>query len=223
MRRPSDIAGLATVGLETVAIRVPEHPVAKALIHAFGKPLAAPSANRSGHVSPTTAGHVAADLGDKVAVILDAGPTGIGVESTIVGCVGAEPVLLRSGGVPRQAIEALLGRPLSAPGSDTAPTAPGMLASHYAPAARLRLNATDVRPGEALMAFGPDLPGDADRATASINLSEAGDLAEAAARLFAALRDLDDKADAIAVAPIPDTDLGEAINDRLRRAAAPRG
>lgn len=225
LRRPSDIAGLATVGLDTVAIRVPEHPVAQALIHAFGKPVAAPSANRSGHVSPTTAGHVAGDLGDKVAVILDAGPTGIGVESTIVGCVGGDPVLLRSGGVPRHGIADLLGRPLSSPssGSDTAPAAPGMLASHYAPAATLRLNATEVRPGEALMAFGPDLPTDADKATASINLSEAGDLHEAAARLFAALRELDEKAEAIAVAPIPETDLGEAINDRLRRAAAPRG
>jgi L-threonylcarbamoyladenylate synthase len=221
-RQPSPLADLVTAGLDTVAVRVPAHPVARALMAAFGRPIAAPSANRSGHVSPTTAAHVADDLGDQVAVILDAGPTGIGLESTIVGLTGAAPTLLRSGGVPRQEIEALLGRPLASPSSTAGPVAPGMLASHYAPAAHLRLDATGVLDGEALLAFGPDLPRDANKAVAFLNLSPSGDLAEAAARLFAALRDLDSNADRIAVAPIPDHGLGEAINDRLRRAAAPR-
>jgi len=221
-RQPSPLADLATTGLDTVALRVPAHPVARALMEAFGRPIAAPSANRSGHVSPTTAAHVADDLGEQVAVILDAGPTGIGLESTILGFTGAAPILLRSGGVPRQDLEALLGRPLASPSNGRGPVAPGMLASHYAPAAQLRLDATEVRQGEALLTFGPDLPRDAGAAVAIINLSPRGDLAEAAARLFAALRDLDSKADRIAVAPIPDHGLGEAINDRLRRAAAPR-
>ena len=221
-RQPSPLADLATAGLDTVALRVPAHPVARALMAAFGRPIAAPSANRSGHVSPTTAAHVADDLGDQVGVILDAGPTGIGLESTIVGFADADPTLLRSGGVPRQDIEALLDRPLTSPSVGTGPVAPGMLASHYAPRAQLRLDATEVRRGEALLAFGPDQPRDADDAVAIVNLSPTGDLAEAAARLFAALRDLDRKADRIAVAPIPDHGLGEAINDRLRRAAAPR-
>ena len=221
-RQPSPVADLAVAGLDTVAVRVPVHPVARGLMGAFGRPIAAPSANRSGHVSPTTAGHVADDLRDQVAVILDAGPTGIGLESTIVGFAGTEPTLLRSGGLPRQDIEALLGRPLASPSMGTGPVAPGMLASHYAPAARLRLDATEVRQGEALLAFGPDLPRDTGEAIAVVNLSPDGDLAEAAARLFAALRELDSKAERIAVAPIPDHGLGEAINDRLRRAAAPR-
>jgi L-threonylcarbamoyladenylate synthase len=220
--QPSQLADLATAGLDTVAVRVPAHPVARALITAFGRPIAAPSANRSGHVSPTTAAHVADDLGDQVAVILDAGPTGIGLESTIVGFAGREPTLLRSGGVPRRDIEALLGRPLASPSIGTGPLAPGMLASHYAPAARLRLDATEVRPGEAFLAFGLNPPRGATDAVALLNLSPAGDLAEAAARLFAALRELDRRAERIAVAPIPDNGLGEAINDRLRRAAAPR-
>jgi len=221
-RLPSPLADLATAGLDTVALRVPAHPVARALMEAFGRPIAAPSANRSGHVSPTTAAHVADDLGDKVAVILDAGPTGIGLESTIVGFTGADPTLLRSGGVPRQDLEALLGRPLASPSGRAAPVAPGMLASHYAPSAQLRLDATEVGRGEALLAFGPKLPNHAKRAVALINLSPKGDLTEAAAHLFAALRELDGKADRIAVAPIPDQGLGEAVNDRLRRAAAPR-
>jgi L-threonylcarbamoyladenylate synthase len=187
------------------------------LLAAAGRPLAAPSANRSGHVSATTAAHVAADLGDSVAVILDAGPTAIGLESTIVGLV-AEPTLLRAGGVPRGEIEAVLRQPLGLPAVGSI-EAPGMLASHYAPRAKLRLNATALEPGEAQLAFGTPLPGVAP----TVNLSPAGDLREAAANLFAALRTLDDKATTIAVAPIPDEGLGEAINDRLRRAAAPRG
>jgi L-threonylcarbamoyladenylate synthase len=223
-KRPSaGIADLVTAGLDTIAIRVPAHPVARALLEAVGRPLAAPSANRSGHVSPTTAAHVAADLGGEVACILDAGPTEVGVESTIVGFAGDGPVLLRPGGVPRAEIEAVLGRSLAEPGpAGSRPLAPGMLASHYAPKARLRLDVSEVEPGEALLAFGPTLPRGAAGAVATVNLSPSGNLAEAATRFFAALRELDGKADTIAVAPVPQTGLGEAINDRLRRGAAPR-
>ncbi len=222
-RRPdSGIADITTAGLDTVALRVPAHPIARILLSAFGGPVAAPSANRSGHVSPTTAAHVAADLGGDVACILDAGPSGIGVESTIVGFSGEDAVLLRPGGLASAKIEAVLGRKLVAPASDAAVSAPGMLASHYAPAASLRLDVTDVRAGETLLAFGPDLPAGSDRAEAIQNLTMSGDLAEAAANLFAALRRLDRESAAIAVMPIPNDGLGEAINDRLRRAAAPK-
>jgi L-threonylcarbamoyladenylate synthase len=223
-RRPdSGISDLATAGLDTVAVRVPAHPVARAVLTAAGMPLAAPSANRSGHVSPTTAAHVAADLGDGVAVILDAGPTGIGLESTVVGFDGYRAVLLRPGGLPRADIERVFGSPLLVPDHDPdRPASPGLLARHYAPAARLRLDATEVRPGEALLAFGSTLPPGADSAEAVVNLSPSSNLTEAAANLFAALRALDDRADRIAVMPIPDTGLGEAINDRLRRAAEGR-
>ena len=224
MRPHTLVSDLATAGLSTVAIRVPAHPVAKALLSAFGGPLAAPSANRSGHVSATTAAHVAADVGVAVSAILDVGPTTIGLESTIVGLAGGEPVLLRAGAIPRGDIEKVLGRALAAPSSDPdKPDAPGMLATHYAPAATLRLNATSIEPGEALLAFGPTLPEGADKAAATINLSETGNLGEAAAKFFSALRDLDKQAKAIAVMPIPEEGLGEAINDRLRRAAGPRG
>jgi L-threonylcarbamoyladenylate synthase len=223
-KRPeAPIADLVTAGLDTIAIRVPAHPVAQDLLRTFGGPLAAPSANRSGHVSPTTAAHVAADLGDTVAVILDAGPTAIGLESTIVGFEPGRTVLLRPGGLACAAIETVLGEPLITPDMEPdVPLAPGMLASHYAPAAALRLDVDHVRQGEALIAFGPDLPAGAAHAIAIRNLSETGDTTEAAGRLFAALRDLDSKAKAIAVMPIPMIGLGEAINDRLRRAAAPR-
>ncbi|HVZ14793.1 MAG TPA: L-threonylcarbamoyladenylate synthase [Bauldia sp.] len=215
------IAELATAGLSTVAIRIPSHPVAQALLAAFGGPVVAPSANRSGHVSATTAAHVADDLAGSVALILDAGPSEVGVESTIVGLAGDRPLLLRAGAIPREAVEAVLGGRLAEPAGVAAPQAPGMLASHYAPRAAVRLNATDVRAGEALLAFGP-APAGATRAAAIVNLSEKGDLIEAAANLFAALRTLDARAESIAVMPIPPTGLGEAINDRLRRAAAPR-
>jgi L-threonylcarbamoyladenylate synthase len=219
----AEIADLVTAGLDTLAVRVPAHPVAQALLAACARPLAAPSANRSGHVSPTTATHVVDDLGDRVSVILDAGPTSVGLESTIIGLAGDVPVLLRAGGLARSAIEAVLGRPLGVAGSvGNKPAAPGMLASHYAPAAGLRLYATDVREGEGLLAFGPDLPAGVEKAVAMINLSPSGDLAEAASRFFAALRTLDRQAETIAVMPIPEVGLGEAINDRLRRAAAPR-
>jgi L-threonylcarbamoyladenylate synthase len=221
------VADLATAGLDTVAVRVPAHPVARALIAAFERPVVAPSANRSGHVSPTTADHVMVDLADRIDLVLDGGPTSVGVESTILACFAAGVTLLRPGGVPRQAIEQALGRkvddaPVSAEEGE-APLAPGMLASHYAPRATLRLDATDVRPGEALLAFGPHLPPGPERATRTLNLSARGDLVEAAANLFSHLRELDRAGVArIAVMPIPRDGLGEAINDRLGRAAAPR-
>lgn len=223
-RQPAaPVADIALAGLSTVAIRVPAHPVARALLAAFSGPLVAPSANRSGHVSATAAAHVVADLGAAVAVILDAGPTAIGIESTIVGLAGDRPILLRAGAVPRAAIEQVLGTRLTMPASDReSPQAPGMLASHYAPAAMIRLEATSVRPGEALLAFGRTLPANAAAAVAVVNLSPTGNLSEAATHFFAALRALDAQAATIAVAPIPDEGLGEAINDRLRRAAAPR-
>jgi L-threonylcarbamoyladenylate synthase len=219
------VAELATAGLDTIAVRAPDHPVAQALIEAAGRPLVAPSANRSGHVSPTTAAHVAADLGGRIDLILDGGPTPVGVESTIVACLFEQPVLLRPGGVPRAAIERILGRSLGepAPAQPDAPSAPGMLASHYAPVTRLRLDVNKVAPHEALLAFGPSLPPGAAQAVALLNLSPAGDLVEAAANLFAHLRALDRSgARAIAVMPVPRAGLGEAINDRLARAAAPR-
>jgi L-threonylcarbamoyladenylate synthase len=215
------VSQLATAGLDTVAVRVPDHPVARDILLAFGKPVVAPSANRSGHVSPTTAAHAATDLGGRVDLIVDGGATSVGVESTIVACLGA-PALLRPGGLPRAEIERALGHPLGAgePSADEAPLAPGMLASHYAPRTQLRLNAVDVRPGEALLAFGANAP--AGAATA-LNLSPTGDLVEAAANLFSHLRALDAGGHAaIAVMPIPNEGLGEAINDRLTRAAAPR-
>lgn len=222
-KRPaSPLSDLVSGGLDSIAVRVPDHPVAQALLAAAGRPLAAPSANRSGRVSPTQAAHVAADLGAHVAMILDGGATAHGLESTIIDARGNAPVLLRPGAVTAAAIEAALGCRLTRAEADSArPTAPGQLASHYAPQARVRLDARDVRDGEALLAFGPDLP--PTRGAPVVNLSPRGDLIEAAANLFAALRTLDASGAAtIAVMPIPATGLGEAINDRLRRAAAPR-
>ena len=221
LRRPSAVADLVTAGLETVALRVPAHPVARALIRRLGRPVAAPSANRSGHVSPTTAAHVEADLGSDVSVILDAGPSEVGLESTIVGLANGRPRLLRPGATPRESIENRLGLRLESAGGEAGVVAPGMLASHYAPKASLRLDAGEVRPGEGLLAFGALPPGASDAAVIQ-NLSATGDLVEAAANFFSALRALDGRVTAIAVMPIPETGLGEAINDRLRRAAAPR-
>jgi L-threonylcarbamoyladenylate synthase len=219
------VAELATAGLDTIAVRVPAHDVAQKILRGFGRPVVAPSANRSGHVSPTVAAHVLADLGGRIDLIIDGGATAVGVESTIVACLG-EPVLLRPGGVPREAIERALGRPLVEPaaaGADEAPLAPGMLASHYAPRTPLRLDAGRVEAGEALLAFGPKLATGAGGAARVLNLSERSDLAEAAANLFSHLRALDAAgAKAIAVMPIPLQGLGEAINDRLTRAARPR-
>jgi len=216
------VSALALAGLDSVAVRVPAHPVAQALLAAFGRPVVAPSANRSGHVSPTDAAHVLADLRGRIDLIVDGGPCAVGVESTIVSCLG-EPTLLRPGGVPREAIEQVLGRPLAlapegAAGAE-APIAPGMLTSHYAPKARLRLNASAPRDGEALLAFGPA----PEFSGLTLNLSPRGNLIEAAANLFSHLRALDASgAKAIAVMKVPRSGLGEAINDRLRRAAAPR-
>ncbi len=219
------VADLATAGLDTVAVRVPDHAVARALLARFGRPVVAPSANRSGHVSPTTAAHVLADLNGRIDLIVDDGATPVGVESTIVACLDG-PILLRPGGLSRQAIESALGRPLAGAPKNAAvdaPRAPGLLASHYAPRTPLRLDAESVTPGEALLAFGPTPPQGADKAAQILNLSARGDVIEAAANLFSFLRLLDGAgAAAIAVMPIPHDDLGEAINDRLRRAAAPR-
>jgi len=219
------VAELATAGLDSIAVRVPGHALARDILAAFGKPVVAPSANRSGHVSPTTAAHVAADLGGRIDLIIDGGAAPLGVESTIIACLGA-PVLLRPGALPRAAIERVLARKLAevAPArGDNAPRAPGLLAAHYAPRTPLRLNAARVAPGEALLAFGPTLPASAADAKRALNLSPRGDLVEAAANLFSHLRALDAAgASAIAVMPIPHDGLGEAINDRLTRAAARR-
>jgi L-threonylcarbamoyladenylate synthase len=220
------VAELATAGLDSIAVRMPDHAVARAILTTFGKPVVAPSANRSGHVSPTTAAHVAADLSGRIDLIIDGGPTPVGVESTIVTCLG-EPSLLRPGGVPRAAIERALGKTLAiAPfpaANDEAPLAPGMLASHYAPHTRIRLHAGSLEPGEALLAFGASLPEGAAHSKKTLNLSARGDLIEAAFNLFSHLRALDAAgARAIAVMAVPNEGLGEAINDRLARAAAGR-
>lgn len=224
-RRPgSPVAAAVTAGLDTVALRVPDAAVVAALARALGRPLAAPSANRSGRVSATDADAVIMELGGAVDLVVDGGPSAIGVESTIVAVDAAGARLLRAGGLPADAIEAVLGMPLARPEADAErPTAPGQLASHYAPRAVLRLGATDVRPGEALLAFGRRLPPGADAAVAVFQLSERGDLVEAARNLFAGLRVLDASGAAtIAVMPLPDAGLGEALADRLGRAAAPR-
>src|SRR5262245_7635719 len=220
------VAELATAGLATIALRVPAHTVARDLLAAFKGPIVAPSANRSGHVSPTTAQHVLSDLRGRIDLLLDGGPSPVGLESTIVACIG-EPTLLRPGGLPRADIERVLGHPLadlrSADTSGEAPVAPGQLVSHYAPRTPLRLNANSVRAGEVLLAFGQPSALGSDPALGVLNLSPGGDMIEAAANLFSYLRALDALgAPAIAVMPIPQTGLGEAINDRLQRAAAPR-
>ena len=201
-----DIASLVTAGLDTVALRVPGHPLAQTLLRAFDGPVAAPSANPSGRISPTRAAHVLAGLGDQIEAVLDGGACAVGLESTIVG--GAPTALLRAGGVPTEEIEAIIG-PLAAAGSQI--TAPGQLAAHYAPRVPLRLNATRATDGEVFVGFGP---GDCD-----LNLSATGDMRDAAAQLFDTLHALDALGKPAAIAPIPDTGLGRAINDRLRRAS----
>lgn len=226
-KRPdSPIADLASAGLDSIGLRVPAEATTREILARFGRPVAAPSANRSGRVSPTRAADVVEELGEAVAEVIDAGPTPVGVESTIVALLDGPARLLRPGGVPREAIEAVIGEPLAdepPPTDDAVPIAPGMLSSHYAPNARVRLDAGEVAAGEALITFGPTLPKGAESATAIFDLSPSGDLAEAAANLFRALRELDSGgARSIAVTPIPAEGLGEAIVDRLRRAAAPR-
>ena len=222
-RAEGGLSLLVSAGLDSVAVRVPAHPLALALLSEAGVPVAAPSANPSGRVSPTTAAHVAEGLGDKVPMILDGGPCPVGVESTVVDLTGPRPMLLRPGGVSVEELERVLNEPPARPQAGGPIASPGMLASHYAPALPVRLNATTVHSTEALLAFGPPLTG----AKITLNLSPTGTLTDAAANLFAHLRALDAEgraagATAIAVMPIPDTGLGLAINDRLTRAAAPR-
>ena len=216
LRPDAGIASLVTAGLATIGLRVPAHPAARALLRDFGGPLAAPSANASGRISPTSADHVLSSdggLDGRIAAVLDAGPCDVGVESTIIGWPDGIPTLLRPGGIPAEAIEAVLGAALARhDGDPVAPSAPGQLTSHYAPNAALRLNA-DPRPGETHLSFGTPGP---------FSLSDDGDLAQAAARLFDLLRRADALGRPISVAPIPQHGLGAAINDRLQRAAAPR-
>ncbi len=216
LRADAGISPLVTAGLSTVAIRVPAHPLAQRLLRAFGGPVAAPSANPSGRVSPTRAEHVLDGLSGRIAAVLDGGPCAVGLESTIL-LADPDPILLRPGGLPVEALEAALGTRLASAAPAAKPTAPGQLASHYAPDAAVRLDATSARDGEVLVGFGA--------VKGSLTLSDTGDLVEAAARLFQTLREADRLAGPgghIAFAPVPDTGLGRAINDRLRRAAAPR-
>ena len=222
IREGARIHPLVTAGLPTIALRAPKG-VAAEIITLLGRPIAAPSANTSGRISATTAQAVSDDLGAAVPLVLDGGPSPVGLESTIVKAEGGRVLLLRPGGVPVEEIENVLGMTLER-ASGGGIEAPGMLESHYAPNARLRMNADKVFPGEALLAFGPVRAAGAESASQMLNLSEAGDLTEAAVNLFAHLLTLD-KADAaaIAVEPVPMRGLGEAINDRLARAAAPRG
>ena len=216
-RGDSGLSLLASAGLDTVAIRVPAHEVARALLRETGRPLAAPSANRSGRVSPTEAAHVAEELGDRVALILDGGRTPVGLESTVLDLSGEAPALLRPGGVTLEQLTELLG--YIATSAAGPPKSPGMLASHYAPSLPLRLEVVCACPGEALLAFGPEAPSGFAEV---LWLSRTADLSEAAANLFAMLRRLDrPRFTGIAVMPIPEHDLGRAINDRLRRAATP--
>ena len=217
------VCELARAGLGSIALRVPSNPLALAVLAQVGRPVAAPSANRSGRISPTTAAHVRHELDGLIDAVLDGGPCPVGVESTIIACLDGTPRLLRPGGLDRDRIESVLGRPLAV-STDTgsAPQAPGMLESHYAPRALVRLDAAQAGPDEAFLAFGP-VPAAARHAANLLNLSPAGDLTEAAAHLYGHLRLLDDSgAGTIAVAAIPGEGLGEAIRDRLRRAAAPR-
>ena len=210
-------AELARAGLDSIGLRIPGQPLAQALLEEFGGPVSAPSANPSGRISPTRADDVERELGDKVDMVLDGGECERGIESSIVAVMpGEAPRLLRPGALSRTELEAVVGGLASS--QDEKITAPGQLASHYAPRARLRLNASDIANGEVLLGFG-DVPGHA-----VLNLSPSGDTVEAAANLYRMLRELDAaNAGTIAVSPIPETGLGEAINDRLRRAAAPRG
>lgn len=214
IRDDAGLSDLVSAGLPTVAVRVPAHPVAQALLTAADRPIVAPSANPSGRISPTEAAHVIAGLAGRIEAVLDGGPCGVGVESTIVG-FDPVPTLLRPGGLPKEALDAALGTPLATRPEGADINAPGQMTSHYAPDAGVRLDAETLRPGERLLGFG-----DVD---ADWNLSPSGDLVEAATNLFRMMHEMDQAgSDPIAVSPIPDTGLGRAINDRLRRAAAPR-
>ncbi|WP_300380281.1 L-threonylcarbamoyladenylate synthase [Henriciella sp.] len=207
------VCDLARAGLDTLALRVPAHKAARALLQALSTPLVAPSANPSGRISPTRANHVAADLGKKIDLILDGGPCSEGIESTVIDARGETPVLLRQGTITPDAIDAVWPG-LAEGGDEGRPVSPGQLLRHYAPDASLRLNVETVEPGEALLGFGTS-----SSHKATLNLSPSGDLAEAAANLFAMMRQLDGTHERIAVAPIPMEGLGAAINDRLARAA----
>ncbi|WP_448189621.1 L-threonylcarbamoyladenylate synthase [Azospirillum sp. sgz301742] len=222
-RRPeAGLSLLVSAGLDTVAVRAPNHPVGQALLRAAGRPIAAPSANRSGAVSPTTPMHVVESLGERIAAVLAGGRCPVGLESTVLDLSTETPVLLRPGAVLREEIERLIGAIEVSTGNPDAPKSPGQLESHYAPAAAVRLDAQGAADDEALLSFGPDrfVRGGIEK----LNLSLDGDLNEAAANLFHHLRALDKPGvRGIAVMPIPDEGLGVAINDRLRRAAAPRG
>lgn len=215
LRVDAGISGLVTAGLATLAVRVPDHPIAQNLLAEFGGPVAAPSANPSGRISPTSAAHVIAGLSGRIDAIVDGGTCGVGVESTIVDCSGAMPLVLRAGGISTEALEACLGATLATPSDPATPSAPGQLLSHYAPQGSVRLNARHFDPHETGLGFGA--------VDAPFNLSPTGDVVEAAANLFAMLHKLDAMgATHIAVSPVPDHGLGRAINDRLKRAAAPR-
>lgn len=213
LRAGHDLSPLVTAGLSTVGIRVPVHPVAQALLSRFDGPVAAPSANPSGRISPTTANHVIAGLDGRIAAVVDGGPCDVGLESTIIGFEAEVAVLLRAGGLPSEQIEKVIGQPLRR-ADESKITAPGQMVSHYAPRGAVRLNATTARADEHMLGFG-DIEGE-------LTLSASGDLSEAAANLFGHLHRLDAMGGAIAVAPIPMEGLGHAINDRLNRAAAPR-
>ncbi len=216
LRADHGLAEAVTAGRSRVALRVPAHPLARAVLQAFGGPVAAPSANPSGRISPTRAAHVLAGLSGRIAAVLDGGACPVGLESTIVGFEGDAPVLLRAGGVSAEALAEALGTPLRAAAATGVLTAPGQLPSHYAPRAPLRLDVTTPAPGEIWIGFGPGCD------DAVLSLSVTGDLSEAAARLFEVLHSADALGQPIAVAPVPEEGLGVAINDRLRRAAAPR-
>ncbi len=217
----SALSLLVSAGLDSIAIRVPGHPVAQAILRAAGRPIAAPSANRSGAVSPTTPQHVLESLGDRVDAIVTGGKCMVGVESTVIDLTGRDAVLLRPGAVLADEMERLIGPVRLSAGDPTAPKSPGQLESHYAPNAAVRLNASSAEADEAFLTFGPDRF--VFGGTTRLNLSLEGDLNEAAANLFSHLRSLDQGGAArIAVMPIPEVGLGMAINDRLRRAAAPR-
>lgn len=220
------VADLARAGLASVGLRVPSHPAAQALMRAFGRPIAAPSANRSGHVSPTSAAHVLADLDGRIDAVLDGGNAEAGLESTIIACVDDAAYLLRPGAITRAMAGSVIGQPvrdMDAADDADAPASPGRLASHYAPRAAVRLDVDQIRPGEAVLTFGNAQPAGLENARIVRNLSETGNLVEAAANLYSLMRFLDNsEVYSIAIVKIPITGLGEAINDRLRRSAAPR-
>ncbi|SCA57602.1 Threonylcarbamoyl-AMP synthase [Candidatus Terasakiella magnetica] len=216
-KNDSGLSLLVSAGLDTVAIRLPNHPIATALLKQSGRPIAAPSANKSGQISPTQANHVAQSLGAKVDMILDGGPCEVGLESTVVDACGAQVGFLRPGGISIEELEGVVGKLIFPDDAPDAPKSPGMLTSHYAPNLAMRLNAKDIRQGDILLGFGPECT------KATLNLSPSGNLNEAAANLFAMMRELDVKGyKCMAVSPIPNKGLGLAINDRLIRAAAPR-